>query len=47
MKEEKKRHRIISYCLFGLFILSLVTIFFDFFSIGEKLSLSSTTRTIN
>lgn len=36
MKEEKKRHRIISYGLFGLFIISLVTIFFTSFQLVKN-----------
>lgn len=36
MKEEKRRHRIISYCLFGLFILSLVTIFLTSFQLVKN-----------
>lgn len=36
MKEEKKRHHIISYCLFGLFIFSLVTIFLTSFQLVKN-----------
>ena len=36
MLEEKKRHRIISYSLFGLFVLSLATIFLTSFQLVKN-----------